>query len=500
MIPKRELLELAAESNIAPHVVEKDYVLGWLLAGIHQHPHLRESWVFKGGTCLKKCYFETYRFSEDLDFTLRDANDLDDGFLSETFRDISEFVYDQAGIEIPVDRIVFEIFQNPQGRTIAQGRIYYRGPLAPASPRSWPRIKLDLTADEIVVDAPVENTVRHGYSDEPADGIHAFCYSYTEVFAEKIRALGERTRPRDLYDVINFFRRPESPELGGEVRRILLEKCRYKSVPVPRFAELSSHREECAVGWNDQLAHQLQSLPPFDSFWEELPSFFAWLERPDTASTGPVLMPIQGTEEPLARWRNVRSGGMASSLSLLDRIRFAAANRLVVELDYRKENGEQKTYRIEPYSLRESREGNILLYAVKLPAPDPSGAIRGFRTDRMLNARITDQSFTPRYRIDFIPEGPRDSAALPALRQPAARPKSRMVTGAFSAPKPRSPKKPRKPASPKGFTSGPKYVFQCPFCSKKFTRKSMDSKLHAHKQKNGMDCPGRTGMYVTTKY
>ena len=34
---------------------------------------LRESWLFKGGTCLKKC-FETYRFSEDLDFTLTDAS------------------------------------------------------------------------------------------------------------------------------------------------------------------------------------------------------------------------------------------------------------------------------------------------------------------------------------------------------------------------------------------------------------------------------------------
>jgi predicted nucleotidyltransferase component of viral defense system len=54
-------------------VVEKDYVLGWILAGMYGHEELAESWVFKGGTCLKKCYFETYRFSEDLDFTLRTA-------------------------------------------------------------------------------------------------------------------------------------------------------------------------------------------------------------------------------------------------------------------------------------------------------------------------------------------------------------------------------------------------------------------------------------------
>ncbi len=266
MIPKRELLELATDSNISPHVVEKDYVLGWLLAGIHHHPSLRKDWVFKGGTCLKKCYFETYRFSEDLDFTIRDQAHLSEDFLNVTFGEIAEFIYEQTGIEIPVERIVFETFQNPRGKTVCQGRVYYKGPLAPTSPRSWPRIKIDLTADEAIVDAPVNNPVRHDYSDVPSGGIHVQCYSYIEVFAEKIRALGERTRPRDLYDVINFFRRPESLNLGTEVKRVLLEKCRYKGISVPQFAALAPHREECAAGWRDQLDHQLQSLPPFEAY------------------------------------------------------------------------------------------------------------------------------------------------------------------------------------------------------------------------------------------
>lgn len=50
--------------------MEKDYVLGWLLRGIGSDPALRAHWVFKGGTCLKKCFVETDRFSEDLDFTV----------------------------------------------------------------------------------------------------------------------------------------------------------------------------------------------------------------------------------------------------------------------------------------------------------------------------------------------------------------------------------------------------------------------------------------------
>jgi predicted nucleotidyltransferase component of viral defense system len=73
MIDRREILDAAAQTSLTPHVVEKDYVLGWMLAGISRHPELADNWVFKGGTCLKKCFFETYRFSEDLDFTLRDA-------------------------------------------------------------------------------------------------------------------------------------------------------------------------------------------------------------------------------------------------------------------------------------------------------------------------------------------------------------------------------------------------------------------------------------------
>jgi predicted nucleotidyltransferase component of viral defense system len=85
MIDKREILETASSFLLLPNVVEKDYVLGWILAGINAHEELAESWVFKGGTCLKKCYFETYRFSEDLDFSLRDENYLDEEFLRPVF-------------------------------------------------------------------------------------------------------------------------------------------------------------------------------------------------------------------------------------------------------------------------------------------------------------------------------------------------------------------------------------------------------------------------------
>jgi hypothetical protein len=103
VIDRRELLATAANLGLLPNVVEKDYVLGWLLAGIFGQPALAGNWVFKGGTCLKKCYFETYRFSEDLDFTLTDSSHLDIDFLTATFRQVSASVYQQTGIEFPPD-------------------------------------------------------------------------------------------------------------------------------------------------------------------------------------------------------------------------------------------------------------------------------------------------------------------------------------------------------------------------------------------------------------
>ena len=120
VIDKREVLETSQQTSLTPHVVEKDYVLGWLLAGIYQHEDLAKNWIFKGGTCLKKCFFETYRFSEDLDFTLSKPEHLDAGFLKDAFSEICEWIYDQTGIEMPADKQEFEIYENPRGRSASE--------------------------------------------------------------------------------------------------------------------------------------------------------------------------------------------------------------------------------------------------------------------------------------------------------------------------------------------------------------------------------------------
>lgn len=64
MIRAGEIRQIANSSGVRPEVIEKDYVLSWVIAALYQHD-ISSNWIFKGGTALKKCYFEDYRFSED---------------------------------------------------------------------------------------------------------------------------------------------------------------------------------------------------------------------------------------------------------------------------------------------------------------------------------------------------------------------------------------------------------------------------------------------------
>lgn len=401
MIPRQELLDLSTDFGLQPNVVEKDYALGWLLAGIGQHEATRDTWIFKGGTCLKKCFFETYRFSEDLDFTLLDAGHLDEAFLRSLFEEIGEWIYEQAGLVLPPEVRKFEVFTNPRGGTSAEGRVGYRGPLGRVG--DAPRVKLDLTDHERLVLPVGRREVHHPYSDRPSAGIQVSSYCFEEAFAEKVRALAERLRPRDLYDVIHLHRRKELSPDRPRLIHALEEKCAFKSIPVPTIEALRASPlvDELQVSWEQMLGHQLPELPPFDVFWNELPEVFGWLFGAlgsPALATPPAREAIDATWHVPAMATSWRGLGVTAPLEI---IRFAAANRLCVELDYRKENGERTHPVIEPYSLRKTIQGNLVLYGVKAD----TGEDRSYRVDRLLGATSTRRAFKPRYIIELTDVG-----------------------------------------------------------------------------------------------
>ena len=397
MIGRADIDDRVRRWGLREDVVEKDYVLGWVLWGIGNDPLLVSTWVFKGGTCLKKCYIETYRFSEDLDFTVIDDGAIEPDEVIGAISQVLDRVNQEAGIDFSL--------QPPYCRTrrpglSAEGRVYYRGP------RNTPgaaRIKLDLTKDEVLVRPPVLRPSAHDYPDAlPAPG-QVRCYGFEEVFAEKLRAMGERCRPRDLYDIVNLFRRSDFRQHSALVREILEQKCSAKGIPVPTAESIraSPMFQELEGEWGNMLAHQLRALPDFEHFWSEVPLLFEWLDGADIVDELESV-PLGKDEE---MWVPPPTFWETGTGSLLEPVRFAAVNRLLVELGYG-----NRSRLIEPYSLRRTRRGALLLHALRANYRGH----RSYRVDRIQSVAVTTHPFTPRYAIEFPQEG-----AIPAPLSPS---------------------------------------------------------------------------------
>ena len=397
MIPRAEILEASRAWGLRPEVVEKDYVLGWLLFGLGSEPQIQREWIFKGGTCIKKCFVETYRFSEDLDFTLTPEATRDPEALTLRLRQVCVRLTEATGIEFPPDLIRFESNPNKRGGLTLRGKVAYRGPLQIPS---LPRIQFDLTTDELIVRPPILRPFFHPYSDVQQVMPGLRCYPIEEVIAEKTRALAERAAPRDLYDIVRLFRSQSYQLTPAVIGEILKQKCAHRHIPVPTFAtvQASQRYAELESEWANMLGHQLPQLPALADYLEPIAQYFDWLAGATAPDLPRVSVP-QGISVDLA-WRPNEYMSMPSAWGVaapVEAIRFAGANRLCIELDYQAREGAQGVRLVEPYSFRISKAGDLLFFGLNVEKQQ----IRAYRFDRIVDVKVTTQSFRPRWRIEF---------------------------------------------------------------------------------------------------
>jgi predicted nucleotidyltransferase component of viral defense system len=460
VITRADIIERVAEWQLTEEVVEKDYVLGWLLWGIAQDPVLGERWVFKGGTCLKKCYIETHRFSEDLDFTVLPGGPYQPEEITPHLERTLRRVYDASGINFSSQSS--RLRPRPDGLS-TEGRVYYIGP------RQMPmaaRVKLDISANETVVRPPVLREIAHPYPDGPLRG-QVRTYSFEEVFAEKIRAMAQRARPRDLYDIVNLFRRNDLRLYPKVILAALEEKCTAKGIPVPTADTFTDSplTEALEADWGLMLAHQLPALPPLQDFLDEIPHLFGWLHGEVEFEELPPLP--RGVDEQewsppptVATWRV----GVP-----LETVRFAAANHLCIDLTY---DGRRRV--IEPYSLRRSTSRRLLLHAERA---DGSGH-RTYGVDKIQALTVTTIPFRPRYLIEFSARGPLQArlqnrtAPIGLAQRPGTNRRRPSVT----------------------------HVYRCTRCGKAFQHSRRDATLRPHKDPAGFPCSGRHGRYEGPRY
>ncbi len=228
-------------------VVERDYVLTHIvesLARLRPPPGL----IFKGGTVLRLCFYEDFRYSADLDFSLVE---LEVPAALALFRE---------ALGLCVEALELPRLDLPDADPLL---IHYVGPL-----RGERELKLDLAADELVVDT-TERPVIVRYSDQSDERSPVRTYTLEEVAGEKLRCVIQRLLCRDISDLHRLLVR-ERVDVDEAWARFE-EKARFKDLDPARLAERLDAREpQYRRRWEQELSDLEPDLLPFDEVIRQL--------------------------------------------------------------------------------------------------------------------------------------------------------------------------------------------------------------------------------------
>ena len=272
MIPQKNISKISNKlfdnggksgKRIPESVIEKDYCLTWFLIGLSQSS-LKKSLVFKGGTCLRRCYFKDYRFSEDLDFTLISTMGREE-ILAKIKDEIFPFVRKEVGMTFGIHKIE-EDSQNTH-----QFYLSYTGPLAATT--ATKTVKVDITFNEKLVTDPVLRLILKSYDeyDDFKEVHEILTYTIDETVTEKICALidPKRSEPRDLYDIWHLFN--EEGISRDFLSVYVIEKLKAKGVNYQdRRNNLSGKEARIGKMWDNRLSQQVSDLPSFGDVFRDV--------------------------------------------------------------------------------------------------------------------------------------------------------------------------------------------------------------------------------------
>ena len=276
MILQKEIVAIAAQKGVVKSTIDKDWALGHFIDAIFSIPELRQELIFKGGTCLKKCYIPDYRFSEDLDITSIDK----DFILTRNHLENILALLKQR-IEIPTHIESLKELKFEDKLTGYEAVIKFWGSDhsrndSPPTPQRWQtKVKIEIILYELILFPVSKRDVVHSYSDKLTENaLQVPCYSIEEVLAEKIRSLIQRsyTAPRDFYDI--WYLSKYFPELAYKpIVEAFHKKLAFKGHAFTGVEQLINpeNNKQLSAAWKNSLAHQITGeLPDFETVKNEL--------------------------------------------------------------------------------------------------------------------------------------------------------------------------------------------------------------------------------------
>lgn len=273
---RKRLEEVSKHTSLRLDVVQQDYILSWLLVGIFEHPALKSSLVFKGGTALKKGYFGEYRFSEDLDFSIKgksSENLLQS--ITEACKSAEIRMREFAPIRLYVKKYE-EKMPHPE-----EQQAFVVGAQFPWQSQPLTKAMIEISCNETVLLEPVSKALIHPYG-EPIN-LQMHLYSLEEIILEKLRAILQhtkklherdwtRSRARDYYDLWRIFGMFEKGINLEVIRENLSLKCSSKQVSFQKPADFFDEKMIGYVSktWKQWLGPLVTDLPDSQGILEEL--------------------------------------------------------------------------------------------------------------------------------------------------------------------------------------------------------------------------------------
>jgi uncharacterized protein len=274
----RMLRTHAKQHGVRLDIIEKDYALSYLLAGIGETPVLGNDIALKGGTALRKLYYPDHRFSEDLDYsTLTLKPEIDFASMMEmAVERMRARLFERGPFEVQVESL--RLREPHPGDQVA----YLLRVRFPNQRQPLCRLKVEISVDEPILLPVDRRQVLHGFEERLQVEVHS--YALAEIVAEKLRALlqsrarlsergwGASRVCRDYYDLWSVLSKGE--HFGGSFTALVSEKCRVRGVsfegPDDFMAPelLGAARE----AWAGQLLPFVPHAPPADKILLELKS------------------------------------------------------------------------------------------------------------------------------------------------------------------------------------------------------------------------------------
>lgn len=190
---ERNRLRAFHRQDLPLHILEQDYVQALFLMEVYDRV---DRLVFKGGTYLKHAH-GLDRFSEDLDFTLNEEEDV-------------RGKMEDAADALSYYGIPAEMRSSDETETGLNLQLVYEGPLYDGTERSKGRIDIEVSKRNDVFLNPEWTRLFFDYPETGA--VTCLGMQLEEAMAEKLRALATRNQARDLYDVWFLLNKDVKPD------------------------------------------------------------------------------------------------------------------------------------------------------------------------------------------------------------------------------------------------------------------------------------------------